>query len=180
MWRGPNRRSPRLRGFDYAQEAAYFVTVCTHGREPLFGEVVGGEMRLSEIGDIVWWEWHRSEWLRDEVSLDAFVVMPNHVHGVVMIRPPEPSPVPRGPVGTTRASSLRTPPAPGPAKRSLGAFVGAFKSAAAKRVHRRYPHLRVWQGRYYDTVLRDERHLEAAREYIVSNPANWATDEENV
>ena len=81
-WR---RRSIRLRGYDYSQPGVYFVTLCTHNQEHLFGEVVDGEMRLNELGQVVREEWLRSAEIRREIILDAFVIMPNHLHGIVII-----------------------------------------------------------------------------------------------
>ena len=80
-----SRRSIRLADFDYSQGGAYFVTVCTHGLECLFGDIVDSEMRLNEVGEIVQDVWLRTEEIRHEILLDTFVVMPNHFHGVVFI-----------------------------------------------------------------------------------------------
>jgi REP element-mobilizing transposase RayT len=88
-----HRRSIRLQGYDYSQPAAYFVTICTHGRVGLFGEVVDGIMRPNALGLMVEEEWRRSETLRAEVVLDAYVVMPDHLHGVVVLVPPDADPV---------------------------------------------------------------------------------------
>src|SRR5947209_16047553 len=79
------RRSIQLQGYDYSQPGMYFVTVCTEGRELLFGEVVKGEMVVNEYGRVVWEEWHRSAEIRREVRLDEFMVMPNHLHGIMVI-----------------------------------------------------------------------------------------------
>lgn len=87
MNRDHNRRSVRLSGYDYSQPGAYFVTICTHKRDLLFGEVLNGEMRPNEIGRVVSQEWFRSANIRAEIELypDEFVVMPNHIHGIVWI-----------------------------------------------------------------------------------------------
>jgi REP-associated tyrosine transposase len=79
------RRSIRLHGYDYSSPAAYFITICTDNRQVLFGEVVGGQMRRNSYGEIVQEEWFRSATIRKEISLDAWIVMPNHVHGIVTI-----------------------------------------------------------------------------------------------
>lgn len=183
MWKGRNRKSPRLRGFDYASNAAYFVTINCHQHQHLFGEIINGEMHLNDLADIVWWEWHKSEEMRKEVDLDAFVVMPNHIHGIVLITPDLANSITNPtPVGTTRASSLHQQPPqfkPGPPKRSLGAFIGGFKSAVTKKIHQTHPYLEVWQERYHDHIIRNQRDLEIKRGYIENNPANWDTDEEN-
>ena len=93
----PNRTSPRHPDFDYRTPAAYFVTVCAHDRRCLFGRIERGRMHLNEIGRIVAGEWQRSETMREEVILDAFVVMPNHLHGIVCLVPPDVDDVsPRG------------------------------------------------------------------------------------
>jgi len=81
-----NRRSIRLHGYDYSQARAYFVTICTQNRECLFGDVIDGEMVLNDIGKIVADEWMKSGESRNEIELDDLVVMPNHFHGIVMIR----------------------------------------------------------------------------------------------
>lgn len=80
-----HRRSTRLKDYDYAQPGAYFLTVCTRDRECLFGNIVGGEMRLNECGMAVYEEWLETAQLRENVELDAFTIMPNHVHGIVII-----------------------------------------------------------------------------------------------
>lgn len=80
-----HRRSIRLHGYDYAQAGAYFVTICTQNRECLFGDIEDGEMRLNDYGRVVEEEWLRTATIRREVELDAFIVMPNHVHGIIVI-----------------------------------------------------------------------------------------------
>ena len=81
-----HRRSIRLQGYDYTRAGAYFITICTQGRECLFGEIVDGEMILNELGRIVQEEWKKTPAIRREMELDAFVVMPDHIHGIVIIR----------------------------------------------------------------------------------------------
>jgi putative transposase len=80
-----HRRSIRLKGYDYTQPGAYFITICTHGRECLFGEIIDGEMHLNEAGQIVVQTWQDLPNHVPHVQLDAFVVMPNHVHGIIII-----------------------------------------------------------------------------------------------
>ncbi|MBI2918823.1 MAG: transposase [Chloroflexi bacterium] len=170
-----HRRSIRLPGYDYAQPGGYFLTVSTAGRVCLFGDVVDGEMRLNDCGQIVRDEWLRSADIRRELVLDAFVVMPNHLHAVVIIN----NDSPRGPdpVGATG----RSPLPPGPAQRSLGSLVAGFKSAATKRINalRRMPGAPVWQRNYHDHVIRSTAALDNIREYILANPARWGDDPEN-
>jgi len=162
------RRSIRLREYDYAQAGAYFVTIVTRDRACLFGEVVNGEMRPNQLGLIVVDEWDRSSRIRQELETDAFVLMPNHIHGVVFIN---------GGVGATGRSPLHS----GPLRRSLGAFVAGFKSVVTKRVNelRATPGAPVLQRNYYEHIVRGENELNRIREYIANNPLQWEIDREN-
>jgi REP element-mobilizing transposase RayT len=200
----PRRHSIRLPGYDYARPGAYFVTICTKSGESVFGAVVEGEVRLKEAGRIVQEEWARSASVRREIVLDEYVIMPNHLHGIVLIkvgatgRSPlqSRSPLRAGEVVFPARSPLRSGevvfPArsplpsgevsrPGPGARSLASFVGGFKSAATKRINvlRRTPRLAVWQRNYYEHIIRDEDDLRRIRQYIANNPLAWSMDEEN-
>jgi len=165
-----HRRSIRLKGYDYAQAGAYFVTVCSRSRECVFGESVEGEVRLNGAGRGVEEVWDALPKHYPGVEVDAFVVMPNHVHGIVVL--PDR-------VGAQHAAPLRRglKVAPG----SLSAIVRSFKSAVTKRINEAHgmPDTRVWQRNYYERVIRDEDELRGVRQYIADNPAQWALDEEN-
>ena len=158
------RRSTRLRDYDYRQDGVYFVTICTHQLICLFGDVIDGAMRLNANGVIVEEEWRRTAELRPYVGLDVFVVMPNHVHGILMIEAGE--------------RFVSNPGKHLPA-RSLGAIVGQFKGSVSKRIRARQGmrRIKVWQRNYHDRVVRSEKALQAIRGYIVYNPARWAEDE---
>ena len=162
------RRSIRLRHHDYSRAGAYYITVCTDGRKLLFGEVIDDEVKLNELGRIAAEEWSKSAQVRSEIELDAWVVMPNHVHGIVMIAGRERGDQPVAPTGGLRS-------------RSLGALIGGFKSAATSRINamRCTPGASVWQRNYYEHVIRDESALNRIRQYIVDNPARWSEDPEN-
>ena len=172
----PSRRSRRLSGWDYAQPSAYFVTVCTHGRQHLFGSVTDDEMALSDFGLIAQEEWLASERIRREVELDVFIIMPNHMHAVVWILPPA-----GDPYGLAPTSPKADKAADGPAAKSLGALMAGYKSAVTRRINqlRDIPNGAVWQRNYYDHVVRSERALEAIREYIAANPVRWELDRYN-
>ena len=163
------RRSLRLQGYDYSQDGAYFVTICTHNRECLFGDIADGEMVFNDYGKIVKEEWLKSSEIRREISLDEHIVMPNHFHGIVIIR--------RGdwPVAPTTITTN------GPKSGSIGSFVVGFKSAITRRINdrRKTPGVPVWQRNYYEHVIRDDDDLNRIREYIKGNPVQWAEDEEN-
>ncbi|HWP92234.1 MAG TPA: transposase [Thermodesulfobacteriota bacterium] len=134
-----------------------------------FGDIVEGRMFLNEIGFLVSDEWIRSVQLRKEIELDEFVVMPNHLHGIVIIRESN--------VGATGRSPLPK----GPKPRSIGAFIAGFKSSATKRINimRGTSGFRIWQRNYYERIIRNEDELNEIREYIANNPLKWESDEEN-
>ena len=167
------RKSIRLNRWDYRTPAAYFVTICTHDRVPLFGRVVDGEMVLNAFEEIVQGCWREIPEHFPHVELDAFVVMPNHVHGIISIVDD---------VGATHASPLPNGNAPrGPVPGSLGAIVGSFKSAVTKRINalRGTPGAPVGQRNYYEHIIRHERALDAIRRYIAANPLRWHLDRYN-
>ncbi len=166
----PKRRSIRLKGYDYTQPGAYFVTICTHHHQPIFGRVEGDEVILNEFGIIAESEWIRSGDLREELQCVEHVVMPNHLHGIVTI-----AVVNRHVVKTVGAHGRA--PLHRPA-RSLGSFVAGFKSIVTRRVNRLRgrPGEPLWQRNYYERVIRDEEELNRAREYIRDNPLKWADD----
>jgi REP element-mobilizing transposase RayT len=149
------------------------VTTTTHDRAHLFGRVVNGVMVVSDFGRVVIDEWERTAELRPYVRLDAFVVMPNHVHGVIWI-------VNDDNVGRVEATPRPYPPR-GVKSGSLGAIVGAFKSAVTKRIDemRGTPGAPVWQRSYYERIIRTQQELNNIRRYIRNNPANWPTDTKN-
>jgi REP element-mobilizing transposase RayT len=163
-----HRRSIRLREHDYAQPGGYFVTICTHDHKCLFGEVVDSEMHLNELGEIVDAEWRRTAEIRSEVALDAFVIMPNHMHAVVFIADDPP---------TSSADALpRT--LRGTGHRSLSALVAGFKAATTRRANalRCRPIVPFWQRNYYERIVRNEQDLERIRRYVTDNPARWHED----
>jgi REP element-mobilizing transposase RayT len=167
------RRTIRLPGYDYARPGGYVVTIVTAGRKCLFGEIAAEEMRLSEFGIIAQREWFRTAELRPYVELrpDEFVVMPNHVHGIIWILDDS--------VAAERRSAptdqSRVPSG------SLGAVVRAFKSAVTYAINARRGARgeAVWQRNYYEHILRDTADWEHACSYIKLNPAQWIDDEEN-
>jgi len=173
------RRSVRLTEYDYAQPGAYFITICTNNRECLLGEMADAAVLLNACGDITVDEWLRTAVVRHNVSLDAFVVMPNHLHGIILIahQKVDAPTVRRGdPAGRPYMPNRAHGPAPG----SVSAIVGQFKAAATKRISvlRGTPGA-VWQRNYYEHVIRNEGELNDIRQYITDNLAAWETDENN-
>jgi DNA-binding Lrp family transcriptional regulator/REP element-mobilizing transposase RayT len=162
------RKPTRLAHYDYSQNGAYFITLCTHNRECLFGEIQNGIMVPNNYGKIVIEEWLKSEIIRAEIELDEFVLMPNHIHGILSIDR-------RG----DRQVVLNH--ASGPKPKSLGSFIAGFKSTVTKQINniRNKPGIPVWQRNYYEHVVRNEDDLFEIREYIVNNPIKWELDKEN-
>ena len=183
------RRSIRLKGYDYSQSGGYFVTICTRNRECLFGELLDGQMVLNEYGEIAREEWLRSERIRREIKLDEFVVMPNHIHGIIIfvnVGATGGSPTQAGATGeppiqarATRRSPLQSSRLHTPMKRSLGSLVANYKSATTRRSIQigRGITTSIWQRNYYEHVIRNETDLEEIREYIENNPIKWLEDE---
>jgi putative transposase len=157
------RRSIRLAGWNYATPGAYFVTICVKDSETTLGEVVEEAMVLSPFG------WAAADawlWLAERypyIELDEWVVMPDHLHGIIVIHEPDAAPEP-----------IKIKP--------LGRLVGAFKTVSTKEINllRDTPRAPFWQRGYYDRVIRGPRELDAVRRYIRNNPARWAADRENL
>jgi len=185
-----HRRSIRLPEYDYSQAGAYYVTIVSWHRECLFGEVVNGEMKLNKAGEIVRWEWLELPKRMQFIVLGAFIVMPNHFHGILFFLEN---------VGATRQSLTRTregkillPPKTNdgidgsplprrPKPSSLGAVISQFKSRVTKRLWK-IPSLHetpIWQRNYHEHIIRNERDLQNKTDYIESNPMLWDEDDEN-
>jgi putative transposase len=171
-----HRRSIRLAQYDYALAGAYFVTVCAHERACLFGDVVDSDMRLNEAGRLVQAAWDELPGRFPGVELDAFVTMPNHVHGIIVIVR---GAAERG-AGIVAAGPGAASSAPTSPTATLGDVMRAFKSISALYVNRQLNRSgSLWQRNYYERIIRDEAELHRMREYIKTNPARWADDSEN-
>ena len=185
-----HRASTRLKGFDYSVDGAYFITLVTYHRAMLFGEIVDGNMQLNRRGEIVQEEWFRSTEIRKEIRLfaDEFVVMPNHIHGIVWIVDDESShniidttknDITNDVVGANGRSPLHNQPYIHMKPKSLGSFVAGFNSSVTKRIRDELNETGIWQRNFHDRIIRNDRELDAVRNYIASNPGNWAEDNEN-
>lgn len=157
----PQRKPLRFEGYDYSPAGMYFVTICTQNRRCRFGRVVEGVVQLNDCGRIVDEEWHRTSRLRSNVMPDAFVIMPNHLHAIVVIDYP--------------TFGYRQPDEP---CQRLDRVVAGFKAACTRRIHQIYGQSGVvlWQRSFYDQIIRSERHLQHLRTYIENNPGRWAFD----
>lgn len=180
----PERRSIRLPGYDYAQAGAYFITICTQHRACLFGGVVDGKMRLNPFGRIVEWTWRDLPNHVANIQLDALVVMPNHVHGIIVITPDNVG-VGLGlglDVGAgSEPAPTAKPPQQTPKRHALPEIIRQLKTFSARRINqqRGTPGVPVWQRNYYEHIIRNDDSLNRIREYITENPARWAVDGEN-
>jgi REP element-mobilizing transposase RayT len=158
-----HRRSIRLSGYDYTRPGVYFVTICTQRREHLFGSVASGQVALSISGQIVAAVWQAIPRHFPHVALDRWVIMPDHMHGIIVIE---------------RAVSDRSQPPSEPRGTrpgSLPAIVQNFKSVSTRRINQFYntPNRRVWQEDYYERIVRGASAMNRIRRYIAANPARW-------
>ena len=197
LFRGKYRiESVRLEGYNYSSPGSYFVTINTKGRACWFGEVVGGEMQSSEIGNIVLEEWVKTPTIRPTVTLDEFQIMPNHFHGIVVIHDSESAArlgqipfvdwetsVNINTVETHSRASLQQQRNTnqnqfGPQRNNLGSIIRGFKSACTTRIHSAgFPNF-AWQARFWDRIIRDQGELERIRKYIIDNPMKWGMKRE--
>ncbi len=169
--------SARAPWWDYGQDAAYFVTICTKDRKHFFGDVVNGVMKLSHVGIIADLLWNEIKNHANHIGLDEYVVMPNHVHGILILNGNR--------VETTHALSL--PPVPEPptksrfqnqGKNTLSSIVGSYKSAVTRHAHRLGFEFE-WQSRFHDHVIRNEEEYHRIANYISLNPKKWNEDKFN-
>ncbi len=158
------RHSIRLNGYDYSRQNAYFLTICAYDRESIFGDVVEGKMDLNRYGQAVLDCWLEIPEHSKGVELDAFVVMPDHIHGIILM----------GPVGARHAVPSEEQFGK-PISGSFPTVVRSFKSGSAKCINslRDTPGFPVWQRNYYERVIRDEAEYGRILEYIELNPPNW-------
>jgi REP element-mobilizing transposase RayT len=158
-----HRRSIRLKGYDYSQCGAYFITICINHGRTFLGKIREGEMFASPAGEMVAESWDDLPLRFPNIDLDEFTIMPNHIHGIFLI------------------TDLDSRPNDNPT--TLGTIIGALKSISTHQYikgvekHNWEPFdKKLWQRNYYDRIIRNERELEAIRAYIINNPANWTED----
>ena len=166
-----NRKPNRLQDYDYSQTGYYLVTICTQGKVNYFGEIEKGQMRLNDIGQIATDCWQDIPEHFRNAGLDEFVVMPNHIHGIIII------------VGNADLRSLQqrcTQRQTDRSKMYLSKIVHGFKSSVTRMVRKRWGnHSFDWQKSFYDHVIRNNEDLHRVRTYIQNNPLNWELDKNN-
>lgn len=177
-----HRKSIRLKGYDYSQAGAYFATIVTNHRDSLFGEVINKEMILNDFGKIADECWSAIPEHFPNVELGAYVVMPNHVHGIIVIRNDE-SPSHLGIIDDVgRGAIYRAPTVERfgkPTIRSLPTIVRTYKAAVTRRIGREHNATGIWQRNYYEHIIRDEKDLQNKTDYIEANPSLWDEDDNN-
>lgn len=162
------RKSMRLKGYDYSKPGYYFVTVCTQNKKCLFGDIRNRQMVLNDAGRMIEKVWNALPEHYPHVELDAFVIMPNHVHGIIILRPD-----PIVEAGFKPASTKK--------RHALPEIVRALKTFSARRINEicNTPGVKLWQRNYYEHIVRNENELNEIRKYIQENPLKWETDKEN-
>lgn len=168
-----HRRSIRLQGHDYSQTGAYFITLCTHNRRCMFGDIKDGEMVLNDVGKIVQKFWLEIPLHYPTVLLDEFVVMPNHVHGIIIIGVGVQDIEPQQVQNIEPQQNEYQKIIPG----SIGAIVRGFKAGVTKWFRQNTDILTVWQRNYYEHIIRNEKEFYNIRNYIINNPLKWEFDE---
>ncbi len=163
------RRSIRLPGYDYSQSGLYFITICTINKICLFGNIVNGIVYPNKYGEIVkkCWIWLAIQY--PYVNLDFWVLMPDHLHGIINIKHQH--------LSFDRRGGSRTAPTTSDIIKSkpLGRLIGAFKTVSTKKINqiRNTPGSKLWQRGYYERIIRDQNALRSIRRYIINNPLNW-------
>ena len=175
------RKSTRLQHYDYSQAGYYFVTICTQHRKELFGEIADGQMVANLAGEMVVKTWNELPKFYHGIEMDQFQIMPNHVHGIIVIVGDGPRAVPHEPGALPDGQPQGVVPT-----LSLSNVVHRFKTLTTKLyiedVHKngwKPFNAKLWQRSFYDHIIRDEQSLNDVREYIQNNPLDWEFDENN-
>jgi REP element-mobilizing transposase RayT len=182
-----HRRSIRLKGYDYSQAGLYFITICVQNRKCLFGEITDGRIHLNEYGKIASNEWLNTPNIRSNIQLDVYIVMPNHIHGIIVITdntgrgvshtpynyngtPHNDTPINNKGVCDTPQRYPRSP------SNTIGAIIRGYKSAVTKQRHELGFPDSIWQRDYCEHIIRNERAYQNIANYILNNPATWQKD----
>lgn len=170
--------STRLQQWDYRWAGAYFITICTKERQYFFGDIENDKMNLSPVGELAKKFWVEIENHSQNVKLGEYVIMPNHIHGVLILHEINQNIVETGHdlslqtneknIGQKRFQNI--------GKNSIFSIIGSYKSAVSKHAHRHGFEFQ-WQSRYYDHIIRDEISYNKISEYILNNILNWDKDE---
>lgn len=193
-----HRHSIRLKGHNYSASGIYFITICVFQRECLFGEVVNGEMNLNQFGQLVASYWQNLARHHSTLNVDEFVIMPNHIHGILILSDrqakhnefvgagladpsfaPHNASSPKPALLSENVSQCSSKNVVTTQHRSISEMIRGFKTFSARRINqiRRSPGVPVWQRNYYEHIIRDETVCSTIQQYIVSNPTSWRADQ---
>ena len=174
----PTRRSVRMKHYDYSQSGFYLVTICIEKHQCVFGKIGDGIMHLNNAGMIAQIMWERLPHHFSTVRLDSFVIMPNHVHGIIELIATEaiPETIGNNPRIPARFQVHMQREAIKKANPTLGQIIRTFKGATTHDIHKAGKLDFEWQGGFYESVLRTDKVLDRARNYIVNNPLTWMED----
>ena len=159
-----------MKGYDYSAVGAYFVTICSWNKRFLFGNILSGEMILNETGEVAHKCWKGIPQHFPHVMIDEYIIMPNHVHGILVIK--------GGIVGAKNFSPSKIG-APRGTSKTIGSVIRGFKIGVTKWARQNTSVEHVWQRNYYEHVIRNEEELNLVRKYIINNPKCWEMDREN-
>ncbi|HBK71216.1 MAG TPA: hypothetical protein DDZ39_06105 [Flavobacteriaceae bacterium] len=169
-------KSARLQNWDYGSNGMYFITICTQNREHFFGEIIDGKMQLTEIGKMAEKYWHEIPEHFPFVKLGKFVVMPNHMHGIIIIDKMDDAPAM---VETQNFASLRTTASSknkfGPQSKNLASIVRGYKIGVTKNARKINANF-GWQSRFHDHIIRNNKSFNNISNYIINNPKKWDED----
>jgi len=172
-YKGKSRRMPN---WDYAGKGSYFITFCVHNRECLFGHIKNQTMILNEFGEIAFHEWKKSGILRSELELREFVIMPNHIHGIIIMKP-----------GITKLISNKQQKGLVRKPKSISSFIAGYKSSVTSKINKIIEakgtsipiynnENKLWQNNYHDHVIRNQEEYQKIKYYILNNPKLWLDD----
>lgn len=176
------KNSVRLPGYDYASPNAYFVTLCVFGKSCVLGEIHSGKMILSEIGEVANQFWLEIPKHYNQIEIDEYVLMLNHIHGIVLIKDAVNSidfRSSRGVRSNTPTKETNFFSRISPKESSLSVVIRNYKSAVTRVCRMKGYCDFKWQRGFYDHIIRDEKELSGIRSYISDNPVKWDIDEEN-
>ena len=180
------RQSIRLKNYNYAANGYYFVTICTYEKQGFFGNITKGKMQLSVVGKIAQQYWLEIPQHSKHTYLDEFIIMPNHIHGIIIIDNPDGSrDVPYkgdsvrrmyAPTDNDEWNLSQTMSQLSPTSGTLSVIVRSYKSSVTRWCRQHGDDIFRWQSRFYENIIRDERSLNNIRRYIINNPTKWTED----
>ena len=183
---GNHRCSIRVRGYDYSQAGAYFLTLCTHERACFFGKFLDGKMALNDAGRMVESCWQNIPDHFPHANLDEFIIMPNHIHGIIALTDMDGTNCYRrgekcfAPTTTTTITTTTTPHIqPKGTSKTIGSIVRGLKIGVTKWMRQNTAIRDVWQSNYWERIIRNEDEMNRIRQYILDNPAQWDMDRNN-